>query len=298
MTVSLDAAGGFAELVFHGLAFVDLRGDPANLGDARYVAWARTVCLPEAVDPLVRDAPTIAALYANEGARARALQALPTLHRGIAEFRATASRPVGAVHSEHVADAAVLKALRRSDPALVELTRGALLLAAPTYARAYTATIAPTLRASVERVRAGFEAAAEVFAPLGSVRVFLSSALGAHGRVFGDDVYVGAPLAWCGDDPAWCVVQALHESAVRAQGEGDYTRVEWGALAALARALHTSTAVPAWLREAHERWLGAHSFEALALDAARVGLADEATARAVAFGAGPERLRALSAHTA
>lgn len=291
-------AGDFADLAIHALAWVQTE-DASGIRDPRYLRWVRDVLPREAWAAFDEDAAVVSALFARAEGR-RALHALPRLHHSITAFLASASRPIEQLGERDVADAAVLRALRRMDRALVEIVRAGMALSARAYARARAQWVEPEVMRGCEAVAPWLAEAARVWPSFAQARVELAHALGPHGRGFGARIVVGAPAGWNAMAPARCAVQALHEHAVEEaggaieEGAGEderYARSEWGALVEVAKRMEGADT---GLREAHALWVEDLALGGLAREAVRLGIAREDEARAV-LEAGHERARVLAA---
>lgn len=289
-------AGAWADAVYHALAHLAVPG-PSSLHDARYLAWARAHLPEDAWRPLADDAALLAALYARAPG-AHVLHALPALHRDLAQFRATAARPLAALGAGDVADAALLAPLRALDEALVELLRADLGLVAGAWARAWDAVVRPPLEAGAERAAPWLDAARALAPALGRCAVALAFPLGARGRATGGAIHVGAPAPWAALAPEHPALQALHECAVTlahdepgarraraeagwAPGGGRYVWAEWRALAAVG-ALVAGTG----FERAHARWRAALDTRALDAAARRAGVDADVAALVAALRAG------------
>lgn len=262
--MQVEPVGAFADLAFHGLAHVPLRG-PESLHDPRYVAWCAATMDRDAREPLASDGPALGAQVDALGA-GLAIQWLPRLHRDPESFARAGSLELAALGEHHGCDAIALRALRGVDPVAVEWLRADLLLSQRAFLRA---------RAELDGLVRGV--CAEITAVLATVRslarparVRVALALGSRGRGFQDGVIVGAPAPWNGLDAATPAVLALHEHAV-VRASGDHTRREWTALTSVARALASE---PEPLRSAHARWVAALDLDALSRAAAHAELVD------------------------
>jgi len=260
----VEPVSTFADLAFHGLAHVPLRG-PESLHDPRYVAGCAASMEPSAREPLASDGPAIGAHIDAVGA-GLAIQWLPRLHRDAESFARSAPLELSELREDHGCDAHALGILQATDQVTVEWLRADLLLSQQAFLRART-ELDGLVRA----------ACAEIAALLGSVRsvarpdrVGVALALGSRGRGFGDGVVVGVPAPWNGLDAATPAVLALHEHAV-VGATGDHTRREWTALTSVARGL-VDAAGP--LRIAHARWLASLDLDALSRDAERARLVE------------------------
>ena len=279
----LAVAPAYPQLALHALAHLPLAG-PGSLHDPRYVAWARARLPEEAVAPVARDAATIAALHEAAG-RPAALQLVPELHDALDVFVATGRRELRALDGRS-AHAGALAALRALDPALVELLRAGMLLAAPAWRDAWPAE---ACERGVELLAPALDEARELCPALAEAGVEVAWALGARGRAFASRILVGAPGDWGGLAPETAAVLAMHEASVRAAG-GDFVDAEWAALGAVARAVDGASPP---LRAAHRAWLAGLSLDALLPEAVARGRTDEATASTLR--ARPEARAALLA---
>lgn len=251
----VQPATDFAELCFHGLAHLPLRG-PERLFDPRYIAYAEKTLPTEAREPLATDASPLGAAL-DAASCGLAVQGLPLLFPDIASFLADP-------------DLSRLTAALGDAPAIAWLGTD-LLLIGEAFAASYHRTDAVTI-AEIEALLAA------VPAPHRPAHVALCRALGPRGRGFasgaGALVMVGAPAAYfCVDevDRAIPAVLALHEHAVL-EGRGDYVEREWHALVTL------SERMPSYehLAPAHQRWLAALDLSALMRDAVARGYVDAA----------------------
>jgi hypothetical protein len=203
------------------LAHIPVRGAmaplvrAASLHDARYVAWARRALPSEAVEPVARDAPLLAALLAR-ASDGHLLQALLGLHGD-----AGAARAAGATELDDVAlpaaswAAAALRALARSGAEdLVELARCDLALVVPAYASRWASELAPALESWRAPIASALAEASRDVPSLAGARVAIAHPLGRRGRALPDRIVVGAPTAWSGGDAATSAALAVHEHAV------------------------------------------------------------------------------------
>lgn len=278
MIDDLRVASDYTQLALHALAHLAIPG-PGRLDDARYLAWSRAEVPPAARAPVEEDASAIASLWARE--RAEVLHAMPELFSDLAQARASAARALSELTARDVADPGLLAALRQS--AAAELLRGAILLAAPAWARFFRDELADRCARGLERIAPLLAIARAMHSPLSSARVELAFPLGSRGRAFSRRILVGVPGDFAGLDAATPVVLAMHEASVRAHDRGPveerYVRAEWAALVEVAR---TVAAAPAELREAHAAWLASLDLEELAEAAATLGLTTAEHARRVA----------------
>ncbi len=273
-------ASDATQLALHLLAHLPLPG-PGRLDDAAYLAWSASALPPEAREPIERDAPLLAGLYAHEPNEA--LHALPELYRDLAQLHATAARELEALTDDDVADVAVLAALRRT-PVLTELARAAMALAAPAFGRVFREQLAARCRAGAALVEPHLDEARAFHPALRDARVELAWPLGAQGRAFRSRIVVGVPDAFAPLDPAFPAVLALHEAAVRAHEPGApaperYVRSEWAALVDVAKRIEPASSA---LRDAHAVWLASLSLDALLDHACALGLTHEARAARIA----------------
>lgn len=241
--------GPFADLTFHALAHLAVPGH-TSLYDPRYVRWAEESLPREAVEAIATDAPLLAQLHASEPHVER-LHALPLLHDTIEDMLAVATKSLHELDPSDVADPGVLASLRTVDEKLVEILRADLALAGPSYARAWTERVRPSLARTCPSVGRVLETACGLMPAMLTARVELAHPLGPRGRVAGDRIVVGAPATWNDVDPETTVVLALHERAV-SLSRGPWARVEWDALREVARRM---VEAPESLAEAHARWL-------------------------------------------
>ena len=258
-------AGDWAELCFHGLAHLPLPG-VERLYEPRLIAacagW------PErAREPLVTDAPAIAAMMAREGTAMRA-QSMPLLHGDLGSFLRSGPRELMELGAGD-AEPSILSIVRGS-PA-IEWLRADLLLIAEAFDAARDRG---ALAAAAQEVSGHLAHRTDVAA-----RTEVSWALGPRGRGFSDRVVVGAPAPWwCRDevDRAIPAVLALHEHAVL-RASGDYVSREWAALVQLARALEGDPLGPA-----HRRWLAGLDLSVVLEGAVRRGLVSPEVAGSLA----------------
>lgn len=256
----VQPATDFAELCFHALAHLPLRG-PERLFDPRYIAYAEKTLPLEAREPLVTDASALGAAL-DAASCGLAVQGLPLLFPDIASFLGDP-------------DLSRLTAALGDAPAIAWLGTD-LLLIGEAFAASYHRTDAVTI-AEVEALLAVVPASHR------PDHVALCRALGPRGRGFarrgfvsgaGALVMVGAPAAYfCVDeiDRAIPAVLALHEHAVL-EGHGDYVEREWHALVNLASRIADYER----LAPAHQRWLASLDLSALIRDAAARGYLDAA----------------------
>lgn len=264
----VEPVDSFAELVFHGLAHVPMKG-VGSLFDPRYVAWSRDT-LPEAArEPLATDAPAIGAQVDLLDA-GLALQWLPRLHPSLDAFARTARRELAELSEADGCDATALRSLRSVDPRAVEWLRADLLLASRPFGSARE-VVGRELREACDAIEAALSLAPDAARPE-SVRV--AWALGAHGRGFDDGIVVGACAPWNGLDAATPAAIAMHEHAVL-RATGDHAQREWTALASVARALSDG---PHALWDAHTRWVASLELVDLASAAVARGEIDRRVA--------------------
>lgn len=258
--MSVSRATDFADLVFHALAFVPIRG-PARIHDERYVRWARATLEPTAWEVLVEDAPAIVALHERDP-RAVRVQVLPMVHRSIEGFLASARRELPELGDDDVDDPQALALLRSASAPLVDLLRADLALIARAYATARQTWTAAAQHACDE-VRALLGGARLADPDLAGAPIELAWALGTHGRALGPTLIAGSPAPWNDTTAATAMVIALHEHAVRRvsrtlspdlEDHERWAQSEWAAISDLAARIDRA---PPELRAAHGAWLAA-----------------------------------------
>lgn len=245
-------ADRFAQLVAHVFAHVALDGQPGNLHDARYVAWARERITTDARGLLEHDATLIGERWRSDR-RLDVLHGVFELQRDVDEFRRTCARTLTELDAHEVRSPTLLALLR--DPAIApvaELLHTTLALLVDEFALVL-AGLAPQLESARAQVAPLVDRLAAIVPGLEHARIELVWALGVHGRAFSDRILVGAPTAWSGCSAARQAVLAAHEHCVRASLAADYLDSEWHALVRLARAMHHADDPE--LRDAHARWL-------------------------------------------
>lgn len=271
--MSLVAADGFSQLVFHVLAHVPRTG-PGALFDARHVARCEYFFSRTAQRLLTRDARTLGRLWQLSPAL-DVLDALPDLHTSLSAFRRTADRPLADVRPDEVASPALLLALQRHG-ATAELVHTMLGLLVDEFIRVHGLRIEPLLDHATRAIGPWMERLAAFVPGLAAARVELVWGLGRRGRALPGRIFVGGVDPE--DEPLNAAIVAVHEHAVSTSGHLDYLRSEWSALVRGARWLR---AAPAPLRDAHAHWLANLGLEPLLDDACAVGLASPADADAL-----------------
>jgi hypothetical protein len=274
----LRAASAYADLVFHGLAFVPtaVTAPPASRAASlfwpAYVAWVKREMPREAWALLEEDAPVLAKLF--EPTRvAHAIGWMAELHGSIDDFLRVASRPLLELGDDDVVSADALKALVALPPEPVEILRADLAIVA----RAFEPTHERSLCPHAERARSAVVARARgLFEHLRLGDVELSPTLGLRGRGFPTRVVVGT-WALPGEpiDPDPTLVYAVHEIAVQRASDvlaahgraGAWADVEAVALAVEEGLFHATPLQPAF-----DRWAEAIDRSGLS-DLAQAGLA-------------------------
>jgi hypothetical protein len=245
-------ADPFAQLVAHVLAHVALDGQPGNLYDGRYVAWAREQTTAVAHELLEHDAALIGARWRGDR-RLDVLHGMFELHGDSNEFRRTTARTLAELAVQDVRSPQLLALLRGPAIAPVaELLHTTLSLLVDDFTLMLDG-LGPQLEAARAQVEPLVLRLAAIVPELEHARVELVWGLGAHGRAFPDRILVGAPSAWSGCSAARQAVLAAHECCVRASLADDYLGSEWDALVGLARAMLSMS--DSELRDAHARWL-------------------------------------------
>lgn len=198
---------GFADLVFHVLAHVDVGALPGNLFSPPYIEWAAERIGPASERELGRDAALLAPLVRGDMQSWVAIQPVARLFDDRAAAERVGSRALAELNAEEVVEPAWLPGLQRS--AAAELLWCASLLEA----RHHAALQPPAAAALLSLQRA--LAAIEVLSPrLASASVHVCRALTRNGRAFGQRVYVGLPDAELGVEADRVAMQAAHEAAV------------------------------------------------------------------------------------
>ncbi len=226
--VDCELAGPAVDVAAHLLAHVAVAAGgsafarAASAFDPAYVAWARTELPPDAIAPIVRDAPLLGASVARDaGARARALQWLLVLHDEAEQLRRAAPRPLEALTTEDVGSAIALAALVSSREAMaeIEIARCAIALAAPSYLEVWAQKLAPNLEAARGGVVRALGAVSRgVPAVLGTC-VRLCQPLGRHGRAFPGQLLIGVPSGVHDVSPDEVAVRVVHEVAAEVAGQ-------------------------------------------------------------------------------
>ena len=259
----LDTASDHADLAFHALAFVPARIDAPGLVHAASIhrpAWMRFATErlpPAAVIPIARDAPLVGALTTSAEI-AIALQRLATLHESIATFLATVRSPLSELHASAVCRAADLAELRAAPQEAIEILRGAMGLAARSFAAAHVAVLRPFAERVALALSPRWGALTTELPGLGALHLRISATLGPFGRVVDDTILVGtrtlpdAPGPLDTDTP---LAIAAHEASVRAAGlalrargtPAPWPRIERVALDAAERAYRATSAELAYM---------------------------------------------------
>lgn len=290
-------ASDLDDLVFHALAYVPpaAQAPPASRAASlywpAYVERARGLLPREACELFEQDAPLLSAMLAPTPV-AHAIALLCELHPSIAELRRLAPRELRELLAEEVSAPWALEALRGLPLEPVELLRADLALAAPAFAEAHPAVLAP----HAERVRAAVEAAGGELGPLwaslelGEVEV--SATLGLRGRGFAARVVVGsAALPGEPVDPLPTLALALHERVVQRasawlQREG--RDPAWQDVEAVALAVEQRLVAGTVVEPAHAAWLASLDLRGVS-ELAASGLAPLAEALARDLDAPPPR---------
>ena len=281
MSGALALASDFTQLALHALAHLAI-DDPGRLDHPAYLAWSKQALPVDAREPIERDARAMSALFAQD-TRSSIVHALPELYRDIAQLRASAARDLRELGPSDVAAPWLLGPLREVE-VLAELLRSAMALAAPAFLEAWRALV-PRCEEGLSALRPHLDEARALHPALCDARVELAWPLGARGRAFSTRILVGVPHDFAETDPRTPAILALHEAVVRAQpcDAGDsrehYVRVEWAALAEVARAIEPAS--PA-LREAHAAWLASLHLAPLCEAARELGLASAEAAAQIA----------------
>ena len=281
MSGALALAPDATQLALHALAHLAI-DDPGRLDHPAYLAWSKRVLPVGAREPIERDARVMSALFAQDP-RSAVVHALPELSRDIAQLRASAARDLRELGPDDVAAPWLLDPLREVE-VLAELLRSAMALAAPAFLEAWR-ELAPRCEEGLSTLRPHLEEARALHPALRDARVELAWPLGARGRAFPRRILVGVPHDFADTDPRTPVILALHEAVVRAQPSdaGDsrehYVRVEWAALAEVARAIEPAS--PA-LRDAHAGWLASLHLAPLCEAARELGLVSAEAAAQIA----------------
>lgn len=244
----LDAA-------FHSLALVPLPA-PANLSNPLYKAWALDALSPRAVEPLVTDSTLLASLARRAPTEALKLQLLPWAWSSPSDFLSAARTPIS--QSDEPAREA-LRSLSETSPELCELMRCALALCLPTYVSMHPTVVSPDTLSAVSGTRRAIASLGVVVPSMNDIDVVLCNALGGHGRVYRETIYVGVAEGWCtlgADDIAQ---QCLHEHAVAqavkrvGRGPEAWAKTESLAVRAVDRLLENTV-----FYAARERWKARH----------------------------------------
>ena len=254
----------YVQLAVHTLALVPLPG-AEDLSELGYRAWVERALPRSAFEPIVRDAALVRSVHAGRP-EARCIQWLPELFDSIEQLSAEASFDAAALTDAARPD--LLSRLQRSEPALLELVRGAMLLAAPAYRSAWPSA---ECERGIEAAAVALTEAEAVLPALAASRVELVWALGRRGRAYPDRLLVGVPGDWRGTTADEVAVIAMHELLVRG-GRGGWAQTEWRALRELTRCMAVA---PSSLRQAHEQWLAALSLTSLCAEAVAGGLVSE-----------------------
>jgi hypothetical protein len=260
----------WGERVMHVLAQVPAPpGLPASLYDAGYAAFVAEHLGPARDRALGKDLAALAALLGDHASLV-AVQGLAVRYRDVTTARAEADRDLR--------ELGVTSALLGVEPA-AELLRASALLEAPHHDRL------PPARLELEALDAALRELLPIAPALAHARVVPMRPLGGHGRLFGDEIWVGVPGALGGPAPTELAMQAAHEASVAearatagAAGLGlDERAVEGVALVLLAtRAGQTGRTDP------HRRWYARWSTDARwlepgALDATQRELLERCT---------------------
>lgn len=280
--MSLGLADDYTQLAFHVLAHAVWLG-PGRLSDPWYDEWsARTFSAGTALQ-VAEDGYIVGQMGEHPE-----LHLLAELHRSIAAFKPTATRPLADIQPHEVRDVPALRALQRLGTA-AELLHASMALVAPEFTAVFIDIIKPWGRAAVAAISPWLAALAEHAPGLADARVELVWPLGRHGRAMPGRILIGCidPDA----DPISPAILAMHEHAVCTSGHVDYLPAEWDALR---RAARWSAAAPPALRDAHARWLASLDLAPLLARLVAAGLLAPADATRLANPADrADRLRAL-----
>lgn len=239
-----------AELFFHVFAHVSETASlPASVASPGYVAWCQAALGAARERALGEDARTLGREFATHEALA-SVQPLAKLFHSVERLEAVGSRSLAELSAADV-DAPWALAHLRGLGAGAELAFCALLLELPSFLELPTTPPAP---GSLERRLKTLVGAAP---GLARARVGCVRSLHLHGRVWGDEIWVGHPgaeVAPSNEHAAW---QAAHEATVV---EVARERPELGERAIEAEAVERLTRRAAAVGESagHLDWLRSH----------------------------------------
>ena len=230
----------WAELVFHVLAHV--RGTahlPASVYDETYVSFVESHVGPAATRTLAEDAAALTAALPNHETLARG-QLVARLFDSIESAMSHAATDL-----EDLGGAATtLRLVARG----AELLRCAALLEADTFA-----TLPAATRDLVE-LNAALEVTQRVSPTLADHKLMLLRPLRLRGRLFHDEIWLGAPDAVLGPSAEHVAWQAAHEASVGEVACAAHRTAERG-IEHIALVLMTERAADAGLADAHAHWL-------------------------------------------
>ena len=233
----------------------------ASVHDPAYVRWADAALGPASERALAEDAAVLGRSLASHETLARA-QLLAWLFDDAERAAAVAQRDLGELHADEVDRPALLAPLIELGPAL-EVLR----CAAELEREGLAALGSP--RVDGAELGGAVEALVQVAPELATSRLSCLRSLRLRGRLYGDEIWIGAPgpeLNLATEHVAW---QAAHEATVREVAHAG--RLVERSVEAVALVLLAERAERAGRREAHHRWL-AHLAGPPPIDAAALSL--------------------------
>jgi len=245
----------WGERVMHVLAQVPApRGLPASLHDAAYVAFVEAHLGPARDRALGQDIDALAAVL-DDHARLVAVQGLAVRYRDVPTALAEADRDLR--------ELGVTSTLLQVEHA-AELLRASTLLEAPHHDRL------PPAELELEALDAALRELLPIAPHLAHARIVPMRPLGSHGRLFGDEIWIGVPGAFDGPGPAQLAMQAAHEASVaeaRATAGATGPELDERAIEGVALVLLATRAAQAGRLAQHRRWYARWSNDARWLEA-------------------------------
>ncbi|MDF3069431.1 MAG: hypothetical protein K0R38_5032 [Polyangiaceae bacterium] len=239
-----------ADLFFHVFAHVsETAALPASVASPSYVGWCERYLGDVRLRTLGEDARVLAREFRTHESLA-SVQPLAKLFHSLERLAEVGARSLAELSPTDVDAPWALAHLRGLGPS-AELAFCALLLELPSFLQL------PAPPAAPRRLESRLKALANVAPGLARSRVGCIRSLHLHGRVWGDEIWVGHPAAEVAPSLEHAAWQAAHEATVV---EVARERPELGERTVEAQAVErlTRRAAVAGESAAHAAWLHAH----------------------------------------